>query len=214
MLLLHQRIQPVLTCFLSVCRPGVLKDLKTMGSVSLFIFFITLLVLARQVSIVFLGRTFYQQNCVSVSLHQESCNQQTLKHSDLPPSQPDSRTLLQRAHTVDPNVCCLLQRWLGLSGSLPPSPLWPPPSPHVRAKLSWHRSGCAYFIFFGVPSVSSDPRADVQDGKTPPWGCARKTTAPPGRRSVQMRPRVVVILGHQKGGRRLFWKHNFVTVTG
>lgn len=32
------------------CRPGVLKDLKTMGSVSLFIFFVTLLVLARQVS--------------------------------------------------------------------------------------------------------------------------------------------------------------------
>lgn len=31
-------------------RPGVLKDLKTMGSVSLFIFFVTLLVLARQVS--------------------------------------------------------------------------------------------------------------------------------------------------------------------
>lgn len=31
-------------------RPGVLKDLKTMGSISLFIFFITLLVLARQVS--------------------------------------------------------------------------------------------------------------------------------------------------------------------
>ncbi|XP_077599161.1 adenylate cyclase type 2b [Stigmatopora nigra] len=29
-------------------RPGILKDLKTMGSVSLFIFFITLLVLARQ----------------------------------------------------------------------------------------------------------------------------------------------------------------------
>lgn len=35
---------------LSLYRPGVLKDLKTMGSVSLFIFFITLLVLARQVS--------------------------------------------------------------------------------------------------------------------------------------------------------------------
>ncbi|XP_075868618.1 adenylate cyclase type 2 isoform X2 [Nelusetta ayraudi] len=32
----------------SVDRPGVLKDLKTMGSISLFIFFITLLVLARQ----------------------------------------------------------------------------------------------------------------------------------------------------------------------
>ncbi|XP_057195789.1 adenylate cyclase type 2 isoform X4 [Triplophysa rosa] len=30
-------------------RPGVLKDLKTMGSISLFIFFVTLLVLARQV---------------------------------------------------------------------------------------------------------------------------------------------------------------------
>ncbi len=34
-------------------RPGVLKDLKTMGSVSLFIFFVTLLVLARQVSVLF-----------------------------------------------------------------------------------------------------------------------------------------------------------------
>uniref|UniRef100_A0AAQ5XGG4 Adenylate cyclase type 2 n=1 Tax=Amphiprion ocellaris TaxID=80972 RepID=A0AAQ5XGG4_AMPOC len=32
----------------SLDRPGVLKDLKTMGSISLFIFFITLLVLARQ----------------------------------------------------------------------------------------------------------------------------------------------------------------------
>ncbi|XP_061615506.1 adenylate cyclase type 2-like isoform X2 [Phyllopteryx taeniolatus] len=32
-------------------RPGILKDLKTMGSVSLFIFFITLLVLARQVGL-------------------------------------------------------------------------------------------------------------------------------------------------------------------
>lgn len=32
-------------------RPGLLKDLKTMGSISLFIFFITLLVLARQVSL-------------------------------------------------------------------------------------------------------------------------------------------------------------------
>uniref|UniRef100_A0ACB8EBN8 Uncharacterized protein n=1 Tax=Sphaerodactylus townsendi TaxID=933632 RepID=A0ACB8EBN8_9SAUR len=29
-------------------RPGILKDLKTMGSVSLFIFFVTLLVLSRQ----------------------------------------------------------------------------------------------------------------------------------------------------------------------
>lgn len=36
--------------FLCPSRPGVLKDLKTMGSISLFIFFITLLVLARQVS--------------------------------------------------------------------------------------------------------------------------------------------------------------------
>jgi len=31
------------------CRPGILKDLKTMGSISLFIFFVTLLVLGRQV---------------------------------------------------------------------------------------------------------------------------------------------------------------------
>lgn len=36
--------------FLCPSRPGVLKDLKSMGSISLFIFFITLLVLARQVS--------------------------------------------------------------------------------------------------------------------------------------------------------------------
>lgn len=38
---------------LSLClfsnRPGIWKDLKTMGSVSLFIFFVTLLVLGRQV---------------------------------------------------------------------------------------------------------------------------------------------------------------------
>lgn len=39
----------LLLLFFSFNRPGVLKDLKTMGSVSLFIFFITLLVLARQV---------------------------------------------------------------------------------------------------------------------------------------------------------------------
>lgn len=39
-----------LCAFLCPSRPGVLKDLKTMGSISLFIFFITLLVLARQVS--------------------------------------------------------------------------------------------------------------------------------------------------------------------
>lgn len=37
-------------CFFCPSRPGVLKDLKSMGSISLFIFFITLLVLARQVS--------------------------------------------------------------------------------------------------------------------------------------------------------------------
>ena len=36
--------------FFCPSRPGVLKDLKKMGSISLFIFFITLLVLARQVS--------------------------------------------------------------------------------------------------------------------------------------------------------------------
>lgn len=36
-------------CFVCPSRPGLLKDLKTMGSISLFIFFITLLVLARQV---------------------------------------------------------------------------------------------------------------------------------------------------------------------
>lgn len=42
--------------FLIKTRPGVLKDLKTMGSVSLFIFFVTLLVLARQVSVRFVSQ--------------------------------------------------------------------------------------------------------------------------------------------------------------
>lgn len=36
-------------CCLGPSRPGLFKDLKTMGSISLFIFFITLFVLARQV---------------------------------------------------------------------------------------------------------------------------------------------------------------------
>lgn len=36
-------------CLFVFNRPGIWKDLKTMGSVSLFIFFITLLVLGRQV---------------------------------------------------------------------------------------------------------------------------------------------------------------------
>ena len=43
----------VLVC-LFLNRPGIWKDLKTMGSVSLFIFFITLLVLGRQVRSLFL----------------------------------------------------------------------------------------------------------------------------------------------------------------
>lgn len=39
----------LVSLFLGHSRPGLFKDLKTMGSISLFIFFITLLVLARQV---------------------------------------------------------------------------------------------------------------------------------------------------------------------
>ncbi|XP_051519723.1 adenylate cyclase type 2-like isoform X1 [Myxocyprinus asiaticus] len=51
-------------------RPGVLKDLKTMGSVSLFIFFITLLVLARQneyyCRLDFLWRNKFKKECEEI----------------------------------------------------------------------------------------------------------------------------------------------------
>uniref|UniRef100_A0A3Q2EJE7 Adenylate cyclase type 2 n=1 Tax=Cyprinodon variegatus TaxID=28743 RepID=A0A3Q2EJE7_CYPVA len=51
-------------------KPGVLKDLKTMGSVSLFIFFITLLVLARQneyyCRLDFLWRDKFKRECEEI----------------------------------------------------------------------------------------------------------------------------------------------------
>ncbi|XP_019906015.1 adenylate cyclase type 2b isoform X3 [Esox lucius] len=51
-------------------RPGVLKDLKTMGSISLFIFFITLLVLARQneyyCRLDFLWRDKFKRECEEI----------------------------------------------------------------------------------------------------------------------------------------------------
>ncbi|XP_056877379.1 adenylate cyclase type 2b isoform X1 [Takifugu flavidus] len=51
-------------------RPGVLKDLKTMGSVNLFIFFITLLVLARQneyyCRLDFLWRDKFKRECEEI----------------------------------------------------------------------------------------------------------------------------------------------------
>ncbi|KAM9434144.1 adenylate cyclase type 2b [Clarias gariepinus] len=51
-------------------KPGVLKDLKTMGSVSLFIFFITLLVLARQneyyCRLDFLWRNKFKRECEEI----------------------------------------------------------------------------------------------------------------------------------------------------
>ncbi|XP_030644960.1 adenylate cyclase type 2b [Chanos chanos] len=54
----------------SLDRPGVLKDLKTMGSVSLFIFFITLLVLARQneyyCRLDFLWRNKFKRECEEI----------------------------------------------------------------------------------------------------------------------------------------------------
>uniref|UniRef100_A0A3P8PWC0 Adenylate cyclase type 2 n=1 Tax=Astatotilapia calliptera TaxID=8154 RepID=A0A3P8PWC0_ASTCA len=56
--------------FSSPYRPGVLKDLKTMGSVSLFIFFITLLVLARQneyyCRLDFLWRDKFKRECEEI----------------------------------------------------------------------------------------------------------------------------------------------------
>ncbi|KAL0962102.1 hypothetical protein UPYG_G00335690 [Umbra pygmaea] len=51
-------------------RPGLLKDLKTMGSISLFIFFITLLVLARQneyyCRLDFLWRDKFKRECEEI----------------------------------------------------------------------------------------------------------------------------------------------------
>uniref|UniRef100_A0A8C8IA42 Adenylate cyclase type 2 n=1 Tax=Oncorhynchus tshawytscha TaxID=74940 RepID=A0A8C8IA42_ONCTS len=51
-------------------RPGILKDLKTMGSVSLFVFFITLLVLARQneyyCRLDFLWRDKFKRECEEI----------------------------------------------------------------------------------------------------------------------------------------------------
>lgn len=51
-------------------RPGVLKDLKTMGSISLFIFFVTLLVLARQneyyCRLDFLWRNKFKKECEEI----------------------------------------------------------------------------------------------------------------------------------------------------
>ncbi|XP_062847892.1 adenylate cyclase type 2 [Trichomycterus rosablanca] len=51
-------------------RPGVLKDLKTMGSVSLFIFFVTLLVLARQTEyycrLDFLWKNKFRKECEEI----------------------------------------------------------------------------------------------------------------------------------------------------
>uniref|UniRef100_A0A8C6SBF4 Adenylate cyclase type 2 n=1 Tax=Neogobius melanostomus TaxID=47308 RepID=A0A8C6SBF4_9GOBI len=67
-------ISQSITSFNSECvcvsRPGVLKDLKTMGSVSLFIFFITLLVLARQneyyCRLDFLWRDKFKRECEEI----------------------------------------------------------------------------------------------------------------------------------------------------
>uniref|UniRef100_A0A8C7YQ16 Adenylate cyclase type 2 n=1 Tax=Oryzias sinensis TaxID=183150 RepID=A0A8C7YQ16_9TELE len=57
-------------CLFFVFRPGVLKDLKTMGSMSLFIFFITLLVLARQneyyCRLDFLWRDKFKRECEEI----------------------------------------------------------------------------------------------------------------------------------------------------
>uniref|UniRef100_A0A8C1T8A5 Adenylate cyclase type 2 n=1 Tax=Cyprinus carpio TaxID=7962 RepID=A0A8C1T8A5_CYPCA len=64
-------------------RPGVLKDLKTMGSVSLFIFFVTLLVLARQneyyCRLDFLWRNKFKKECEEIET-MENLNQVLLEN--------------------------------------------------------------------------------------------------------------------------------------
>uniref|UniRef100_A0A7N6C469 Adenylate cyclase type 2 n=1 Tax=Anabas testudineus TaxID=64144 RepID=A0A7N6C469_ANATE len=65
-----QHVNCIISLSLSFDRPGVLKDLKTMGSVSLFIFFITLLVLARQneyyCRLDFLWRDKFKRECEEI----------------------------------------------------------------------------------------------------------------------------------------------------
>uniref|UniRef100_A0A8C1TB21 adenylate cyclase n=1 Tax=Cyprinus carpio TaxID=7962 RepID=A0A8C1TB21_CYPCA len=64
-------------------QPGVLKDLKTMGSVSLFIFFVTLLVLARQneyyCRLDFLWRNKFKKECEEIET-MENLNQVLLEN--------------------------------------------------------------------------------------------------------------------------------------
>lgn len=81
----------VFVCLLFFNRPGIWKDLKTMGSVSLSIFFVTLLVLGRQVrSLIFCWFflfgfvLFYISSlmyCINTLLGCLSCKQ-TLQHQN------------------------------------------------------------------------------------------------------------------------------------
>lgn len=59
-------------------RPGILKDLKTMGSISLFIFFVTLLVLGRQVRCSVLSICI--SGCTASLPHSQRCFRFSDKH--------------------------------------------------------------------------------------------------------------------------------------
>lgn len=187
-----QHVNCIISLSLSFDRPGVLKDLKTMGSVSLFIFFITLLVLARQVSrILKLATTMlnmiYSIHYCSYSLHFLTC-------------------LFQRMSEIRVN----LKFWLRLSSiwtcvkgcgstcylqmtcpaALPPSHLR---SLHMKANLSWHRFGIHVLSILRIPSIISDPKTDVLDRKS---FCTQNWGVPWEPQLVQTRPCVVLILGH------------------
>lgn len=139
---------------LCVCRPGVLKDLKTMGSVSLFIFFITLLVLARQVSKhhSFVNMTHCAKKCIGHNIVRKAffiALRQRHKIYFKRCGGHNGTQLFYKHFTF---------LWTGLCGTFAQAcDLLPPLSLNMRAKLSWHRFGVDLLYFLGIPSISSEP---------------------------------------------------------
>lgn len=200
-------------CIISlyVCRPGVLKDLKTMGSVSLFIFFITLLVLARQVSKhhSFVNMTQCAKKCIGHNIVRKAffvALRQRHKiyfkrwggHNGTQLFYKHFTFLWTGLFGTFAQACDLLQ------GSRPSSPLCPPLSLNMRAKLNWHRFSVDVLCFLGYhPSAL-----------TPQSRCLGREESPQRLGTCNWGSLAGFILGHchLKRRTRLFWKHNFAAV--
>lgn len=149
---------------LSFYRPGVLKDLKTMGSVSLFIFFITLLVLARQVSSLFKLDTiqYYRLHYVTCLplLKDFICEFEIM-------STHFQNRIWKQVNTCSRIWCrSKILNKITCPTPLPSSRLCSLCSLHMKDNLSWHRFGV--LCIFRVPSIISDPRTDVLDRNSSP----------------------------------------------